>query len=128
MSGAGDILCAASAAALAQVQGLNRVSDGPPMRAAFPYATVEAGPETDWSHKSGRGRELRLRLTIRDGGERPARLRALAQAAEAAIEGIDGALDGWRVVTPVFLRAQILREPGGGWAAAIDYRARMLKA
>jgi hypothetical protein len=36
-----------------------------------PYAIVETGPEIDWSHKSGAGRELRLAVTLRDKGERP---------------------------------------------------------
>ena len=125
--GAGDALCAAAIAALGGVAGLNGAYDGPPLQSAFPYAVVEAGPESDWSHKSGAGRELRLAVTIRDAGERPARLRALVQAAEAAIGGVDGVLDGWRIVTLVFLRSRMLREPGTGWAAAVDYRARMLK-
>jgi len=125
--GAGDALCAAALAALGGVADLNGVYDGPPIRAAFPYAVVEAGPESDWSHKSGTGRELRLAVVIRDSGERPARLRALIQAAEAAIGGVGGALDGWQVVTLHFLRSRMLREAGAGRAGAIDYRARMLK-
>lgn len=127
-NGAAEILCAALIAALAEVNGLNGAYDGPPLQAALPYATVEAGPESDWSHKSGAGREVRLGVTVCDGGERPTRLRALARAAETAIEGVSGALDGWQLVTLVFLRSRVLREPGAGWAAAIDYRARMLKA
>jgi len=125
--GAGDALCAAAITALGGVADLNGVYDGPPIRAAFPYAVVEAGPESDWSHKSGAGREMRLAVAIRDAGERPARLRVLIQAAEAAIGGVEGALDGWHVITLMFLRSRMLREPGAGWAAAIDYRARMLK-
>ena len=84
MSGAGEALAEAAMAALRAVDGLNAVYDGPPLPAAFPYAAVEAGPESDWSHKSGAGRELRLAILLRDQGERPARLRGLAGAAEAA--------------------------------------------
>ncbi|HYN45759.1 MAG TPA: DUF3168 domain-containing protein [Allosphingosinicella sp.] len=125
--GAGDALCGAAIAALDGVAGLNGTYDGRPLRGAFPYAVVEAGPESDWSHKSGAGRELRLAVTVRDAGERPVRLRALVQAVQSAIGDIDGELEGWQVVTLVFLRSRMLREPGAGWAAAIDYRARMLK-
>jgi hypothetical protein len=125
--GAAEILCAAIVAALAEISGLNGAYDGPPLQAALPYAIVEAGPESDWSHKSGAGREVRIAVTLRDGGERPARLRALARGAEAAIESVGGALDGWQLVTLIFLRSRVLREPGAGWAAAIDYRARLLK-
>ena len=128
MTSAGEALIAAVAAALGEVAGLNGAYDGPPLQAAYPYATVDIGPEGDWSHKSGEGRELRLSVILRDQGERPARLRALTAEAEAAIGAIGGALDGWQLVTMIFLRSRMLREPGAGWAAAIDYRARMLKA
>ena len=127
MKGAGEVLVFAVTTALGEVAGLNGAYDGPPLQAAFPYASIDAGPESDWSHKSGEGRELRLAVTIRDQGERPARLRELMRAAEAAIGAVAGELDGWRLVTMIFLRSRMLREPGAGWAAAIDYRARMLK-
>jgi len=128
MTNAAEALTAATIAALGGIAGLNGAYDGPPLQAAFPYATVDAGPESDWSHKSGEGRELRLSVTIRDQGERPARLRQLMAAAQAAIGAVDGDLDGWRLVTLVFLRSRMLSAPGAGWTAAIDYRARMLKA
>lgn len=127
MKSASEALVAAATAALGEVAGLNGAYDGPPIQAAFPYALVDAGPESDWSHKSGTGRELRLAVTIRDQGERPARLRVLMRAAEDAIGALDGDVEGWRLVTLVFLRSRMLRESGAAWAGAIDYRARMLK-
>lgn len=127
MTGAGETLAAAARSALDAIAGLNGVYDGPPVQAVFPYARVDAGPESDWSHKNGEGRELRLAVTIRDQGERPARLRALMGEVEAAIAALDGDLGEWRLVTLVFLRSQSLREPGAAWAGATDWRARMLK-
>ena len=127
MSGAGQALADAMLAALRAVDGLNGVYDGPPLTAASPYATVEAGPESDWSHKSGAGRELRLSVLVRDKGERPARLRNLMAAIEAAIAEIGPDLAGWRLVNLVFLRGSMLRETSAAWAAAIEYRARLLK-
>ena len=127
MSGAGEALAAAAAAALEGVAGLNGAYDGPPLQAAFPYATLEAGPESDWSHKSGEGRALRLAVTLRDKGERPARLRALMAAAESAIAGIGPELGGWRLVTLVFLRSRLLRSNDAAWSAVTEFRARMLR-
>ena len=127
MKGAGEALAEAAIAALGGVAGLNHVYDWPPLTAAFPYARIETGPESDWSHKSGVGRELRLAIVLRDQGERPARLRALMADAEAAAATIPAELDGWRLVNLVFLRGTLLREPGAAWAAAIEYRARLLK-
>ena len=128
MSGAGQALTEAALAALRAVEGLNAVYDGPPLTASVPYATVEAGPESDWSHKSGEGRELRLAIQVADKGERPARLRAIVARIEAATTEIGPDLAGWRLVNLVFLRATVLRSAGAAWTAAIDYRARLLRA
>jgi len=128
MSGAGQALVDGALAALRAVEGLNRVYDGPPLTAAFPYAIVEAGPESDWSHKSGEGRELRLSILVLDKGESPLRLRALAGAVEAAAAGIGTELAGWRLVNLIFLRGSMLRGEDAAWTAAIAYRARLLKA
>jgi hypothetical protein len=127
VSGAGEALRAAAIEALEALE-LGGVYPGPPLQAAFPYAMVECGPETDWGHKSGRGRELRLAVTLRDAGERPERAQAFAEVVESAIEaGLD--VEGWRLVTLALLRRRTVAEGrggGAGWAVAIDYRARML--
>jgi hypothetical protein len=93
---------------------------------------VEIGPESDWSHKSGEGRELRLALTLWDRGERPVRLRALTRAAEAALEGIEGEsqADGWQLVSLHFLRERAVPPrapaPNALTASVVEYRARLL--
>ena len=67
-----------------------RAADGRVRRAAraaiFPYAAIDASLETDWSHKSGSGREVMVAVTLWD--DQPARLQMLADAVEA-----DGARD-----------------------------------
>jgi uncharacterized protein DUF3168 len=126
MKSASEALIEAASAALGGVEGLNGVYDGPPLHGAFPYGILEAGPESDWSHKSGAGRELRLAMTIRDQRERPARLRGLVREAETALEGLASELQDWRLVTLAFVRSRLVRGDGG-WTAASDFRARMLK-
>jgi hypothetical protein len=127
VSGAGAALKAAAIEALRALE-LGGVYPGPPLQAAFPHAVVECGPEADWGHKSGRGRELRLAVTLRDSGERPERAEAFAEVAEAAIEaGLE--VEGWRLVTLALVRLRTVAEGRGGslgWAVAIDWRARML--
>ena len=127
MSGAGAALGAAAIEALAALE-LGGVYPGPPLQAAFPYAIVECGPETDWGHKSGAGRELRLAVTLRDSGERPERAQAFAEVVESALAaGLD--VEGWRLVTLALMRARTVAEGRGGrmgWAVVIDYRARLL--
>lgn len=127
MSGAGAALRDAAIEAIEALE-LGGVYPGPALQSSFPYATVECGPETDWGHKSGRGREVRLAVTLRDSGERPERAQAFADVVEAAMEaGLD--VEGWRLVTLALVRARTVAEGRGGrlgWAVAIDYRARLL--
>lgn len=127
MNGAGETLQAAAVAALAAIDGIGRVYDAPPIQAAIPHAAVEIDGEADWGHKSGAGREVRLAATIRDKGERPMRLRRLAGEAEAALAALAPAVGGWRLVTMRFVRTRILSSPREGWAAVIEYRARLLR-
>jgi hypothetical protein len=125
---AGAALIAAAMAALREIDGLTGVYEAMPLQAAAPYATVEAGLESDWSHKSGSGRETRLTVTLRDHGERPARLRGLAAESQAALDGIGPELGDWRLVTLNFVRSMTVAESAGRWTLTIDYRARMLAA
>ncbi|SFR98033.1 DUF3168 domain-containing protein [Sphingomonas jatrophae] len=100
------------------------VFDGPPARAAFPYVAIGETLARDWSAKGMTGRELNLAVIAWDEGGRAARLHALAAAAEAAIEGMARELDGWRIVSLVFVRSRVVRDPRGPWAAIIEFRAR----
>lgn len=120
---AGGVLQAALASALGAIGELSGVFDGPPARAPFPYAVIDAGSESDWSHKSGEGREVAVAITVWD--EQPARLHQLADAAEAAAANLLP-LAGWQVVSLRLIRRRVVRDVAGPWAAAIDFRARLL--
>lgn len=119
-------LMAAAKAALASIGGLNGRFDGPPLKASLPYATIETGPESDWSWKGATGRELRLTAVIRDGGERPERLRALMDEVETRLTGIDGELGSWRVASCVFMQTRIAKA-GRDWAGLVAFRVRMVR-
>lgn len=122
---AGGALQAALAPLLGALPGLSGLYDGPPPRAAFPYGAIDCGQERDWSHKSGAGREVLVALTLWD--DQPARLAALADAAEALLTApIEP--DGWTLVSLRFLRRRTVRDVAGPWAAAIDFQARLLAA
>lgn len=120
---AGGALQASLAEMLGAIDGLTGVFDGPPARSPFPYVVVDAGTESDWSHKSGAGREVAVAITVWD--EQPARLHGLADAVEAAVDGLAPPA-GWQVVTLRLVRRRMVRDVAGPWAAAIDYRARLL--
>lgn len=117
------------AAVVASLEGLDvtGVFDAPPVRCALPYAVVEEAVLADWGTKDMAGREGRLAVSIHDGGERPARLRVLAGAAEDAVGAMPRALgEGWRIASLVFVRSRIVRE-GVRWVAVSEWRVRMLK-
>ena len=120
---AGGSLQVAIAAALNAVSELNGVFDGPPARAAFPYVTLDASTETDWSHKSGKGREVLVAITLWD--DQPVRLHSLTDVLEAAMESLSET-EGWQLVSLRQLRRKVIRDVSGPWGAAVDYRARML--
>ena len=120
---AGGALQTAIAAALNAVGELTGVFDGPPARAAFPYVTLDASTETDWSHKSGTGREVLVAITLWD--DQPVRLHALTDAVEAVMDGL-GETVGWQLVSLRLVRRKTIRDVAGPWAAAVDFRARML--
>ena len=120
---AGGALQSAIAAALGEIEELTGVYDGPPARAAFPYAAIDATSESDWSHKSGTGREVLVAITVWD--DQPVRLHALADAVEAAVSGLS-AINGWQLVTMRLVRRRVVRDVTGPWAAVVDFRARML--
>ena len=120
---AGGALQAVIAAALADLPDLTGVFDGPPARAAYPYAAIDAANETDWSHKSGAGREVLVALTVWD--DQPVRLQQLADAVEDQMQSL-GSPAGWQLVTMRMMRRRVMRDVAGPWAAAVDFRARML--
>jgi hypothetical protein len=120
---AGGALQAALASALASVAELTGVFDGPPARAAYPYVALDATTEIDWSHKSGGGREVLVAITVWD--DEPVRLHAIADQIETRLEGLSDVED-WQLVTMRLVRRRVLRDVAGPWAAAIDFRARML--
>ena len=121
---AGAALQQAIALRIGAIGEISGVYDGPPARAAFPYVAIDAVSESDWSHKSGEGREVLVAATLWD--EQPARIHPLADAVETAVLGT-GVVEGWQVVSLRLVRRRIVRDVAGPWAAAVDFRARLLK-
>lgn len=122
---AGGALQTALATALSNVQELTGVFDGPPARASYPYVALDATTETDWGHKSADGREVLVAITVWD--DEPVRLHGIADEVEANLDDLP-AIDGWELVTMRLVRRRVIRDVAGPWAAAIDFRARMLAA
>ena len=116
---AGGALQTAVAAALGSISELSGTFDGAPARAAYPYAVMDLGSESDWSHKSGKGREVLVAITLWD--DQPVRLHSLTDVVEAAMEGVVAA-EGWQLVNMSQLRRKIIRDVSGPGGAAVDFR------
>lgn len=128
-----DAVLAVQAAALTALQAhpvlssvLTGVYDGPPPRAAFPYAAIADGLSSDWSTKTETGREIRLALTVWDDGDRPTRLQELMGHVEDAVAALPTSVGSWRIASCVFLRSMIARDPAGPWAGLVEHRIRMI--
>ena len=84
---------------------------------------LDAGTESDWSHKNGEGREALVAVTVWD--DQPVRLHALADAVEAAVAAARD-VQAWELASLRLLRRRTVRDVAGPWATAIDFRARLL--
>ena len=130
MSGAAAVVQAALVTALRAhpplAGAVSGIFLGPPARAAFPYVAIGGAATGDWSHKTGRGREHRLAVSLWD--DDASRAIRLTEAIEAAIEAVPSALDGHRIVSLTMIRTRLLRERGDGpWVGIVEYRARTLE-
>lgn len=102
------------------------VFEAPPVRAALPYALVEEPVLTDWSTKDWRGHEARFATLVRDGGERPVRVRALLALASDAVLAMAPAIGGWRIATLRPTRERLVRS-GTEWLGAAEFVARLYR-
>ena len=111
---------------------LNGVYAGTPVQAAPPYAVLSESLGSEWGSKSEAGREMLLGLTFYARAQDSIRIAAALRVAEQALEQLPARHDGWQIVTarPIRTRiagsAQLMK--GGGWAALMDVRMRLLAA
>lgn len=105
---------------------INGVFEGPPVKATTPYAEIGELLSTDWSTKDLVGREMLSAVIVRDRAERPARVQALATAADDAVQAVPRDLSGWRIASLVLVRNRLINTAPGGWTAIVEHRVRML--
>ncbi len=139
-SGAGSAAGLFHAAMLAALRAdaafggmLNGVFEGPAVQATAPYAELGELLATDWGAKALAGIELRPAIIIRDRAEGPARLHALAAAADAVMAAIPAALGtpeggAWQIASLALLRSRIIRDGPGAWVAIVEHRVRIFQA
>ena len=107
---------------------LNAVTEEAPLRTALPWLAIAASASTDWSSKSGPGREVRVALELHCRGDAPETAAALVAAIEARIGDLPRDRPGCRIVTSQFLRARTEQRGESRRAILLEYRFRLLSS
>lgn len=101
------------------------VFDAPPPGAVPPYLAVGPDLVSDWSTKSGPGREHRLRVTAWEPPLASAQCGLTLGLVEAVLGALPAVLDGHMLVECRFVRSSVAAEsPSGPTKGVIEFRAR----
>lgn len=108
--------------------GLNAIVEEAPLRTALPWLALTASASTDWSNKSGRGREIRVALELNYRAYEQLAESDLIGAIEARMESIpaDQSVAGFQIASLTFLKARAEQRGEALRALVLEYRARVL--
>jgi hypothetical protein len=105
---------------------LNTITEEAPARTALPWLAVAASASTDWSTKTGAGREVRIALELHCRGDTPDAAAALVAAIEARIESLPRVQSGFAIASHRFLRARAEQRAESRRAVLLEYAFRIL--
>ncbi len=110
--------------------GLNAIVEEAPIRTALPWLALTASASTDWSTKSGRGREIRVALELNYRGYEQLAEAGLISAIEARMESLsaDQSAAGFQIASLTFLKARAEQRGEAQRVLVLEYRARVLAA
>lgn len=111
-------------AALTGVPGVTGVFDAPAPDAVPPYLTIGPDLVTDWSHKTARGHEHRVTVTLWHPGPGVAAAKALLGPVEDRLLAMTGESLGHRLVSVLLLRNLVLSAADGWTQGIIEARLR----
>ncbi|MBO6767066.1 MAG: DUF3168 domain-containing protein [Erythrobacter sp.] len=101
---------------------VNAIEEEGPIAASPPHIAIAASASTDWSTKTGPGREIRLALELVDRGDDTAASAAIAARIEQRIATLAPQQSGFRVVVTQFLRSRAERRRRAMRAVLLEYR------
>lgn len=105
---------------------LNAIAEETPPRTALPWLALAASASTDWSTKSGAGREVRVALELHCRGDTPDAAAPLVSAIEARVDSLPRAQAGFTVASHRFLRARVEQRAESRRAVLLEYAFRLL--
>lgn len=107
---------------------LNAIAEEAPARTALPWLALAASASTDWSTKSGAGREVRVALELHCRGDTSDAAATLVSAIEARIDSLPRAQAGFAIASHRFLRARAEQRAESRRAVLLEYAFRLLSA
>lgn len=109
-------------------EGLNAIVEEAPIKTALPWLALTASASTDWSNKSGRGRDIRVALELNYRGYQQLAEMDLIGAIEARMESLpaDQSASGFQIASLTFLKARAEQRGEALRSLVLEYRARVL--
>ncbi|MEO0030786.1 MAG: hypothetical protein RIS94_544 [Pseudomonadota bacterium] len=109
---------------------LNAIVEEAPNRTALPWLALTASASTDWSTKTGPGREIRVALELNYRGNDPLAESALIAAIERRVESLpaEQSARGFTIASLMFLKARAEQRGEARRALVLEYRARVIAA
>ncbi len=107
-------------------QELSAITEEAPLRASLPWLAIVASASSDWSHKTGAGREVRIAVELQARGDDPATAASLVKAIEDAVGTLPAEQPDFRIASQQFLRARTEQRGGTIRAVLLEYRFRVL--
>ncbi len=105
---------------------LNAITEEAPSRTSLPWLAIAASAATDWSSKSGPGREVRLALEVHHRSDDSAGLLLLMAALEQRIEALPRFPAGHHIAGLHFLRSRSEQRRESQRSGLLEYRFRIL--
>lgn len=103
---------------------VNGIYDFVPVDAVLPYVTLGGDIASDAGSKTGSGREHRVMINVWDDATGVARAKLLLARVEAVVPQLGGVHDGHHIVSALFLRSFVARNPDGATQGVAEFRIR----
>ena len=106
--------------------GLNAIVEEAPLRTSPPWLGIVASASTDFGHKTGIGREVRVALELQTLGDDACGTADLIAAVEARSANLPADHPAFRIASLTFLRARAEQRGEARRAVLLEYRARVV--
>ena len=106
--------------------GLNAIVEEAPLRTSPPWLGIVASASTDFGHKTGIGREVRVALELQTLGDDACGTADLVAAIEARIADLPADHPAFRIASLTFLRARTEQRSEARRAVLLEYRTRVV--